>query len=192
MAEAATKKTTVKKTTAVEPTADQPAVKGKKTTKAVEKAEVKEEKKAKPTRVGMSTKEAAAYISEKTGKEITPVALRRILRSDDGGFNDEGYTRYDLTQDRVDALVKLVESAGTKAVGRKKKADAPTDDAPEELSALDEADEEEELDDLSDDDSEDESEDEDEEDATAEEAEEEGDELDDLDEDDDDEDEDDD
>lgn len=44
-------------------------------------------KAAKPERQGFSTKEAAEQLG------ITPVRLRRILRSEDGGHADKEYTR---------------------------------------------------------------------------------------------------
>jgi RNA polymerase primary sigma factor len=100
-------------------------------------------KEKKPARVGVTTAEAAEILSERTGRDITSVALRRILRSDDGGFNDKGYTRYDLTPEAIDHLAELIQAGGdgTRRRGRKAK-QAEEAEAPEELDALDELDEE--------------------------------------------------
>lgn len=89
--------------------------------------------------VGMTTKEAA----EKLG--VTPVRLRRILRSDDF-VNDHTYTRYAIDDDTF-ARLQAAVAAGAQGEkkGRKPKKAAPVEDSAEEvseeLSALEEDDE---------------------------------------------------
>jgi hypothetical protein len=88
----------------------------------------------------MTTKEAA----EKLG--VTPVRLRRILRSDDF-VNDHAYTRYAITDEQFTQLQAAVAAgAQGEKKGRKPKKAAPVEDSAEEvseeLSELDEDDEE--------------------------------------------------
>jgi hypothetical protein len=125
-------------------------------------------KKAKPERVGLTSKEAAARLSEILGTTITPVRLRRILRSEDGGHADKEYTRYDLTEDEIQNLANVIRAgaAAKAAAPKKSKAAASTEDAAEEvegeladLEDTEDSDSEEELDlDLEDDEDEEEEE----------------------------------
>jgi CO/xanthine dehydrogenase Mo-binding subunit len=88
----------------------------------------KAEKPEAPARVGMTTKEAA----EKLG--ITPVRLRRILRTDDFS-NDHTYTRYDITDDVFKQLQAAVAAgASGEKRGRKPKKAAPVEDSAEEVA----------------------------------------------------------
>ena len=91
---------------------------------------------------GKNTKEVAAELG------ITPVKLRRILRTDDF-VNDKEYTRYFLDDETIDRLkAAIAAGAGEKKTrGRKPKATAEAEAAEitEELEEL-ESDEEEDLD----------------------------------------------
>jgi phage antirepressor YoqD-like protein len=98
----------------------------------------------KPARVGMSTKDAAALL------DITPQRLRRILRSEDGGYQDGDYTRYDLTEADIERIRGLIQAGTAEKRTRKAKATAEGEEATaaeevtEELANLEEDDEEEE------------------------------------------------
>jgi hypothetical protein len=107
------------------------------------------QKKEQPVRQGMTTKEAAAAL------DITPQRLRRILRSEDGGFQDNDYTRYDLTPDTIERIRNLIQSGAAEKRTRKEKktkgeaTDETTEEVAEELASLEDdadADEDEELD----------------------------------------------
>ena len=101
----------------------------------------KAEKPAQPERVGMTTKEAAAKLN------ITPVKLRRILRTDDF-VNDHTYTRYDITDAVFAQLEKAVAAGATgekKPRGRKAKEAQVEDQAEEVAEELAELEEEEEV-----------------------------------------------
>jgi hypothetical protein len=103
----------------------------------------KKAKKATPERVGKSTKDVAAMFN------ITPVRLRRILRAMDQ-FSDNAYTRYDLTDEQIEAIKAAIASNATaseekRAAKAKAKAegakDGASEDAGEELDDLEDADE---------------------------------------------------
>jgi len=104
----------------------------------------KKAKAAKPERQGLSTKDAAAQLG------ITPVRLRRILRSEDGGHADKEYTRYDLTQEEVDHIRELLQAGATAKAEKKPKAKKAKK---VEADATEVTDELEELADLADEDS---------------------------------------
>lgn len=115
----------------------------KKNTKSNRKAQTQEAapatkkgkaKAEKPARTGMTTREAAAAVSKIVGKEITPVRLRRILRTDDF-MNDAGYTRYDLDDATVNRLAEAIQAGAdgrTKKAGRKGKKNAQVEEAASE------------------------------------------------------------
>lgn len=145
---------------------------GKKAQQAEAQAEAtttKRTKKERPARQGMSSKEAAAALSQRLGKEISPVRLRRVLRTDDF-VNDGGYTRYDLddaTIDRLEQALRAGADGRTKKAGRKGKKNAQveeeaSEEVQEELDEL-ESDEDEDAEELELDEDEDEDEDEDDE-----------------------------
>jgi type I site-specific restriction endonuclease len=92
-------------------------------------AKAKKPKKEKPVRTGKSTKDAAAELG------ITPVRLRRILRSEDGGFADKEYTKYDLSDDTIAHIRELLASGQAEKAARPKKSKkaAATEDAAEEV-----------------------------------------------------------
>lgn len=106
----------------------------------------KRAKKAKadrPAREGKSTREAAEALG------ITPVRLRRILRTDDF-MNDGGYTRYDLS-DEIIERVRAVLAAGAEEKpkrGRKSKAASVEDAADEATAELDDLGEDEDDEDI--------------------------------------------
>jgi len=86
-------------------------------------------KKEKPARAGMSTKEAAESLG------ITPVRLRRILRTEDGGFPDKEYTRYDLSNEIVEHVRGLLASGAAEKAARPRKAKTEkVENAAEEVS----------------------------------------------------------
>lgn len=96
--------------------------------KPVKKARAKKAKVEKPVRQGKSTKEAAEELG------ITPVRLRRILRTDDF-VNDGGYTRYDLDDETIERVRALL-AAGTeqkKARSTKKAKAGKVESAAEEV-----------------------------------------------------------
>ena len=83
-------------------------------------AKAKRQRKARPERTGMSSREAAEYLSEKVGRVISPVALRRVLRTDDF-TNDNSYTRYDLDQETLDRLEQALSAGADSQKGRTRK-----------------------------------------------------------------------
>ena len=97
---------------------------------------------------GFTTKQVAEQLN------LTPVHLRRILRSMDQ-FNDKTYTRYNLSQEQVDAIKAAVAAqASTPRKPRGKKAAATENSAEEvagELSTLEDGDSDVETLDLEDD-----------------------------------------
>ena len=98
---------------------------------ATEEAPAKKAKKEQPERVGLTTKEAAAQLG------IAPVKLRRILRTMEA-FSDGTYTRYDLTDENIEAVRQsMVTNAdsGTKR-GRKGKKNAPTEEDAENVEEV--------------------------------------------------------
>lgn len=104
-------------------------------------AKAKKAKAEKPARVGLTTKEVAEELG------ITPVKLRRILRTDDF-VNDHSYTRYDLTPDVVERLAAAVAAGNTgekKPRGRKAKKAQVEDQAEEVAEELAELEEEEDV-----------------------------------------------
>lgn len=103
--------------------------------KKARKPRAKKEKPEKPVRAGKSTKEAAEELG------ITPVRLRRILRTDDF-INDGGYTRYDLDDETIERVKAVLasdqEGRKTRAEKRNKKAKKVENAAEEVTGELDE------------------------------------------------------
>jgi hypothetical protein len=130
---------------AAEPIVEQPPVKAT-TAKAKVKAKPTSKtatpaKKKKEQPVGMNTAQFAEKISELLGRDVTPTALRRVLRTDDGGYNDKEYSRYSLSEADLPRIAELMKSGtteGTRKRGRKAKSEAQVDEAPDELGDLDE------------------------------------------------------
>jgi hypothetical protein len=98
--------------------------------KPVKKARAKKAKAEAPVRVGKTTKEAAEELG------ITPVRLRRILRTDDF-INDGGYTKYDLDDETIERVRAILasdqEGRKTRAEKRTKRA-KKVENAAEEVS----------------------------------------------------------
>jgi predicted transcriptional regulator len=98
--------------------------------KPVKKARAKKAKAEAPVRVGKTTKEAAEELG------ITPVRLRRILRTDDF-INDGGYTKYDLDDETIERVKAILtsdqEGRKTRAEKRTKRA-KKVENAAEEVS----------------------------------------------------------
>jgi hypothetical protein len=91
----------------------------------LEEVEGEEPTEAKPKKKrSRKAKEEKPQVEGKTSKEvanelgITPVKLRRILRTDDF-FNDSGYTRYFLSDEDIERLKAAI------AAGAERKAAAP-------------------------------------------------------------------
>lgn len=97
-------------------------------------------KKEKVVPEGKTTKEVAEELG------ITPVRLRRILRTDDF-YNDHIYSRYYLSEEVIERLKEAIASgaAEKKPRGRKKVESQEVEEISEELEEL-ETDEEDELD----------------------------------------------
>lgn len=129
------------------------------TATAVEEApKAKKAKKEQPERVGMSTKEAAALLG------VTPVKLRRILRTTDFA-DDKEYTRYDLDDATIERLRAAIAAGadGTRKPRKGKKNAEVQEDAEDVESAvaeLEDSSDEEDLEDLDLEDDEDEEDDE--------------------------------
>lgn len=90
-------------------------------------------KKEKVVPAGKTTKEVAAELG------VTPVKLRRILRTDDFA-NDHEYTRYFLDDETIERLkAAIAAGVGERKRGRpKKKAEVEAAEITEELDELDE------------------------------------------------------
>lgn len=101
------------------------------TEKPAKKPRAKKAKAEAPVRVGKNTKEAAEELG------ITPVRLRRILRTDDF-MNDGGYTKYDLSDEIIERVKAILaseqEGRKSRAEKRSKRAAKKVENAAEEVS----------------------------------------------------------